>query len=81
MAVTKETVRNAGGELGEMITLVLDGTPNKEQITEFATKGFAAVQALAAMGIPKENLPKVATNLVESILAKLNETVLALPEV
>jgi hypothetical protein len=73
MAVTKQTVQAAGEELGNLVCLLIDGTPNREQIVQFATEGFQAVQALAAIGIPTSNREAVVTNLVEGILRRVNE--------
>jgi hypothetical protein len=80
MAVTKATVKAAGQEIGDLVSLLLDDVSNKEQIVQFATEGFQAVQALAAIGIPTEHKQAVATNLVEAILARLDEKVFVLPD-
>jgi hypothetical protein len=81
MAATKQQVQAAGKEIGKLIVLVLDGTPNKDQIVQFATEGFVAVQALAAIGIPKANIPAIASNLLEGVLEEVNADILILPTV
>ncbi len=80
MSATKTVVQTAGEELGDLINLILDGTPNKEQIVQFATEGFQAVQALAAVGIPATDKLKVVTNLLEGLIRKVNEVSMALPK-
>ena len=80
MAVTKASVKAAGQEIGDLVALLLDDISNKEQVVQFATEGFQAVQAVAAVGIPASDRQAVATNLVEAVLARLNEKVFILPE-
>ena len=77
--ITKETVQKAGAELGDLVVLLLDEISNKEQITQFATEGFEAVTAIAGVGIPADLKEAVATNLVEAILARVNEKQFVLP--
>ena len=77
--VTKQSVRKAGHEIGDLVVLVIDQVPNRQQITQFTTEGFEAITAIAAVGIPKEEKAAVATHLAEAILERLNETVLTLP--
>jgi len=78
--VTKQQVKKAGSEIGDLAVLLVDKTSNREQLGQFMTEGFQAVQALAAIGVPQENRAAIASHLAEAILAKLNSEVLVLPE-
>jgi len=77
--VTKETVEKAGQEIGDLVVLVLDDVSNKEQLVQFASEGFQAVQAVAGVGIPTEQKAAIASHLLEGILQRVNERVLTLP--
>jgi len=78
--VTKASVHKAGHELGDLLVLVIDETPNSQQLTEFTTQGFEAFRALASVGIPKDNREAIARNLVEALLNRVNEKFRPLPE-
>ena len=78
MAVSREQAFTAGAELADVAVLALDKVPNKEQLAQFFSEGTQAFQALAGIGIPKEEVAKVASNLAEGFLNKLNSTVLKL---
>jgi len=78
MAVTREQAFKAGAELGDVAVLALDQIPNQQQLSDFFKEGTQAFQALASIGIPKEDVAKVAANLAEGFLNKLNSTVLKL---
>ena len=77
MASRNECVQ-AGYEVADLVNLLLDEVSNKEQIGAFVKEGFEAAQALGAVGIPAEQRPAVASNIIEGLLAKLNQGVLSL---
>ena len=76
--VTREQAFKGGAELGDVAVLALDEVPNQQQLSDFFKEGTQAFQALAGIGIPKEDIAKVAANLAEGFLNKLNSTVLKL---
>jgi len=78
MGVTREQAFLGGAELGDVAVLALDQVANSQQLSDFFKEGTQAFQALAAIGIPKEDVAKVATNLAEGFLNKLNTTVMKL---
>ena len=78
MAISREQAFKAGAELGDVAVLALDQVSNKDQLSDFFKEGTQAFQAVASIGIPKENIPAVASNLAEGFLNKLNTTVLKL---
>lgn len=80
VAVKKETVTRAGDALGDVIVLLVDETPNAQQLREFFDGTVKAVQGLAAVGIPKQDRAAVASHLAERILSRVNEKILTLPE-
>jgi len=73
--VTRESAMKAGRELSDLAALAVDQTPNKEQLGEFVSESFQAVQAVAAIGIPKEHKAAVMTNIAEGFLNGLNTKV------
>jgi len=73
--VTREQALAAGREVSDLVALVVDSTPNKEQIGQFVSEGFQVVQAVGAIGIPQEHKAAVALNIAEGVLNGINTKV------
>ncbi len=72
------TAYKAGQELGDIVNLVLDEISNKEQLVQFASEVFQAVQSLAGVGIPATQKAAVASHIVEGLVNRVNEAALKL---
>ena len=73
MAVTKQLVQGAGEEIGDLLVMVVDETPNAQQLGQFLTEGIQAVTALAQVGIPTSQREAVVRNILEGALRRVNE--------
>jgi len=79
MAVTRDQAVLAGREVADLIALIVDKTPNRQQLQEFFAEGFQAVNAVASVAIPSGGQrAAVISHIAEGILSRLNESVAAL---
>lgn len=72
--ITRSVAVQAGSELADLIGLLIDDVPNKEQLGE-VVQAAAAVLTVARTEIPEDKRVAVAMNVLEGIIGGLNTKV------
>lgn len=65
--------KQAGREIGDLIVLLVDFTPNKEQLQSFIAEGFQAAMAVGSEPFTSEQKDRVVTHIAEGLLSRINE--------
>ena len=75
---TKQEALQAGREVGDIIVLLVDDIPNKDQISQLVSEGFQAAMAVAGSDITGDKKAAVLSHIGQGVMERVNEKVAAL---
>lgn len=75
---SKQEALQAGREVGDIIVLMVDEIPNRQQLSQLVTEGFQAAMAVAGSDITGSQRAAVLSHIGQGVLERLNEKVAAL---
>lgn len=75
---TKQEAIQAGREVADIIVLLVDEIPNKNQLSQLVTEGFQAAMAIASSDITGDKKAAVISHIGQGVIEGLNAKVAAL---